>query len=282
MRNRSGMRVFAVCMALSIWSGAGTAGEPIQAEAKWNAPPKERLDAFDRFELLPLTAARDKTNPKAMDSVQRNLEKEVGGWMAQKNDLPPRSTPARVLRVEPQLDGVRLVSGAGRFWLGPFLGSSRVLLRLRLTDAATGDLIGAPEFYQHASGMSGGFTLGVMDKAMLVRVTQLAAEYLGANYSNLAGGATGAEEAAAVARNPAQASAGAASSTPPAQGGVSGQWTYDKAPEDTARALAVSRNCTAKFEVVGNGNGCVEYVATCWSGRQLRIDCERGQCAAVP
>ena len=271
--------------ALLLWAsavGSAIAAEPIRADAKSNPPPKERLDAFDRYELRPLVVAGKRSNAKAEESIKRNLDKEIGEWVKQKNALPERNDPARLMRIEPQLDGVRLVSGAGRFWLGPFLGSSRVLLRLRLVDASTGDVVAEPEFYQHASGMSGGFTLGVMDKAMLVRVTKLASAYLEANYSQQIGGPSG-DEAADVAPASDAVPSPAAAEPISANVNASGvnQWAYEQSPDDAVRSLAKSRNCNGTLAFAGNEGARSRYSVACWGSQQLKVDCEQGMCRIV-
>lgn len=271
--------------ALLLWTsmaGGAIAAEPIRADVKSNPQPKERLDAFDRYELRPLVVAGKRGNAKAEESIKRNLDKEIGEWVERKNALPGRNDPARLLRIEPQLDDVRLVSGAGRFWLGPFLGSSRVSLRLRLVDAATGDVVAEPEFYQHASGMSGGFTLGVMDKAMLVRVTKLASTYLEANYSQQTGGASSDDEAADATTSDAEP-APATAEPVSANANVSGvnQWAYEQSPDDAVRSLAKSRNCNGTLALAGNEGARSKYSVACWGTQQLKIDCEQGMCRIV-
>lgn len=282
----------ALCIVMS--SHAFSA-EPIRAARAHNPPPTERLDAFDRIEIRPVALDEDysgnERSRKAAESVRRNFDKELQSWVATQNARAPRNDPPRVLVVEPRIDGVRLVSGAARFWLGPFMGSSRVLLRLRLVDAATGVVIAEPEFYQHARGMSGGFTLGVMDKAMLVRVAGLAADYIEKNTASLVGGPTGAE-GAEMARTPpsagsdmpngatdvplqARTQAQAASSVP--AGTLAVELGYGSDPAQAARSLAAIHNCNGQFRPEGD-NG---FRAACWGGKVIQIDCDDGVCRIV-
>lgn len=281
--------VVSCCLAGQAW-----AGEPIRAASAHNPPPSERLDAFDRVEVRRLALDADYSDSersrKAADSVRLNFEKELQEWVATRNALAPRNDPPRVLVIEPRVDGVRLVSGAARFWLGPFMGSSRVLLRLRLVDAATGTLVAEPEFYQHTRGMSGGFTLGVMDKAMLVRVAKLATDYLEGNTSALVGGPTGAEGTAmapaapsagnAAAYNGATAtSTGDAAWTP--SGTLATELAYTGDPAQAARGLAAIHNCNAQFHEEGTGGDTAGFRAGCWGGKTLEIACANGVCRIV-
>nr|WP_295382120.1 hypothetical protein [Pseudoxanthomonas sp.] len=174
------------------------AGEEIRPSVERNAAPSVQLDHYARFELKPVQLvppyAGQETNEKARDSVQGNLQQGLGQWVAQRNAEPVQAEPARTLVIEPVIEKVRFISGGKRFFAGAFAGSSRILLRLRLTDAASGDVIAQPEFYQHARGMAGAWTVGGADNAMLARVASLARDYVAANYTTLAGGPTGWEE----------------------------------------------------------------------------------------
>lgn len=286
--------VLSVVMSI-VLAAQARAAEPIRATASHNPPPAEMLDAFDRVEIRPVTLDEDysasRSGRKAVEAVRRNFEKELQPWVATRNGRPARNDPPRVLVIEPRIDGVRFVGGAARFWLGPFMGSSRVLLRLRLVDAATGAVVAEPEFYQHTRGMSGGFTLGVMDKAMFVRVAALAADYLEKNTTALVGGPTGAE-GTAMAPPTSPASPGtpapATVSTPMAPGGnavspvaTSMELTYGDDPAQAARSLAAIHNCNAQFRQEGTNGTRSDFRASCWGGRTIEIACEAGTCRIV-
>lgn len=285
----------ALLMSIVVVSHAISA-EPIRAGRAYNPPPVERLDSFDRIDVRSVVLDADysgnERSRKATESVRRNFDKELQSWVATQNARAPRNDPPRVLVVEPRIDGVRLVSGAARFWLGPFMGSSRVLLRLRLVDAATGTVIAEPEFYQHARGMSGGFTLGVMDKAMLVRVASLAADYLEKNTAALVGGPTGAEGTQMAQASPSlgnEMSNGGATNLalqPEMQaqvaslvpvGTLATELGYTGDPAQAARSLAAIHNCNGQFRHEGE-NG---FRAACWSGKVIQIDCDDGVCRIV-
>ncbi len=174
------------------------AGDDIRPSVERNAAPSVQLDHYARFELKPVQLvppyAGQDTNEKARDSVQNNLQQGLGQWVAQRNAEPVGAEPGRTLVIEPVIEKVRFISGGKRFFAGAFAGSSRILLRLRLTDAASGEVIAQPEFYQHARGMAGAWTIGGADNAMLARVASLARDYVAANHAALAGGPTGWEE----------------------------------------------------------------------------------------
>ncbi|MDE2406353.1 MAG: hypothetical protein KGL91_00655 [Xanthomonadaceae bacterium] len=171
------------------------ARDDIRAAGVSNPPPSEMLGGFDRFELKPAVLggvyAGQPINEKALASFQRNLDQRVGAWVAAQNAKQPGRDPARTLIIEPRMEKVRFISGGARFWAGPFAGSSRVLLKLRLVDQATGAVVAEPEFYQHAKGMAGAFTFGATDNAMLIRIAAMAQQYLETNQPAAIGGPTG-------------------------------------------------------------------------------------------
>lgn len=178
--------------------GTAWAKDEIRASSATNPPPSEALGQFDRYELKPATLSPDyaehPANKEALVAFQRNLDERVGAWVAEQNAAPPKRTPARTLVIEPQIEKIRFISGGKRFWAGAFAGSSQLLVKLTLTDAATGDVIATPEFYQHAKGMAGAWTFGAADNTMLVRTASLARDYLQGNQAAAQGSATGWEQ----------------------------------------------------------------------------------------
>ena len=106
----------------------------------------------------------------------------------------PAGVDARTLRIEPTIRHIRYVSGGARFWGGAFAGGSAVLLTVKLSDVATGEVIAEPEFYQHANKMGAAWSFGATDKAMLVRVASMISDYLQKNYQQAVGGSTSVAE----------------------------------------------------------------------------------------
>ncbi len=185
-----------VLMALCLAPAAQAARETIEASSPTNPAPAEALSAFQRFEVVPLAMgapwAGQAANEAAKTNLQANLDERLGPWLAEVN-AGADADAGRVLRIEPYIGGIRFITGGKRVFAGAFAGKSRVLLRLRLVDVATGAVIAEPEFYQHAAGMAGAYSFGGADKAMLERVATLAADYLRANHAAAVGGPTGAE-----------------------------------------------------------------------------------------
>jgi hypothetical protein len=169
--------------------------DEIKPAGKTNPAPAELLSGFDRYEVKPavLTGvyAGQEINETALASFQRNFDERVGAWVAEQNAKPAAHDPVRTLVIEPSIDKIRFISGGARVWAGAFAGSSRVLVKLRLVDQATGAVIAEPEFYQHAKAMAGAWTFGVADNNMLIRTATMSLDYLKANQSEAVGGPTG-------------------------------------------------------------------------------------------
>lgn len=162
------------------------AGDPqLPAEGATNPPPKVRLDTYQRFELAPVAMgapyAGQKGNEVAKEKLQANLEERVGAVLREWNAKDGGAAP-RTLRIEPEIRHIRFITGGKRFFAGGFAGDSSVMVRATLVDAATGEVVGQPDFYQHANAMGAAWSFGATDKTMLIRLASMLREYLRANY----------------------------------------------------------------------------------------------------
>jgi hypothetical protein len=174
-------------MALLAISTAAAAEGP-----KTNPPPSIQLRAFGNFDLKAMNQPqlKDGAASKAADTLREHFDTTVkpviDGWKgssAQPGD--------RTLNIQPELVEMHFVGGKARFWAGAFAGNSFVTLRIKLTDAVSGEVIGEPEFFQRANAVGGAWTVGKTDKDMLKRVVTLVANYLTSNYDEAIGGPTG-------------------------------------------------------------------------------------------
>ncbi len=188
----------ATLLLLGAGSGASIAGEKIVASSTQNPPPAVALSSYDRFEMTELAMdkpyAGQKVNDKARDTLAVHVQGQVLPWVIEKNALAAKNEPPKLLRIEPRIDKIKTVSKAVRFWAGAMSGKSRVLVKVKLVDAASGDVIAEPEFYQHAGAMAGAYSMGGADQGMLERVAGLVADYLRGNYEAAVGGCTGLPE----------------------------------------------------------------------------------------
>lgn len=173
----------------------GDVVEYIEAKEVTNPAPAVALNSFDRFEISPIAMAApyagEEVNEEAKERLQVNLDERVPPLLTEWNAKEAKNAPPKTLKIEPAVRHVKFVSGKKRFWTGAFSGGTAVLMTVKLSDAATGEVIAEPEFYQHANAMGAAFSYGATDKAMLVRTTDLISDYLKANYAAAVGGPTG-------------------------------------------------------------------------------------------
>jgi len=169
----------------------------VKASAMTNPPPSEAFSAFSRIELKPVRVATGAgASPAGVAKIQENLAKDLTGSLVAWNRGPDNG---RQLTIEPVVQQMQFQHGAKRVLLGPFAGSSGVLLELKITDGQ-GHQIANPQFFQRADAMAAGWVFGVHDNLMLTRVANLASGYLIDNYVQAKGGPTGADDKAMAAR----------------------------------------------------------------------------------
>lgn len=185
---------------LHSWA-AGDVVDYIEAKNVTNPPPSVALDTFDRFEIAPIAMvapyAGQPANEQAKERLQANLDARMQPTLAEWNAKEAKNTPPRTLKIEPTIRHVKFVSGKARIWAGAFAGGTAVLMTVKLSDAATGETIAEPEFYQHANAFGAAYSMGGTDQAMLIRVADLVSGYLKSNHVAAVGGPTGKPDKAA-------------------------------------------------------------------------------------
>jgi hypothetical protein len=163
----------------------------IKATSTQNPPPSEPFKNFGQFKLHPVAQnpadEKDDANQRATQKIDEELQSTLGAQL-----LRWDKGEGRTLEIEPRVEEIKFVSGGKRFWAGWLAGSSAVVMQVNFKDADTGTTIAAPTFYQHASAMSGAFSIGGADNAMLYRIAEIINDYVVRNYENAVGGPTGA------------------------------------------------------------------------------------------
>lgn len=173
--------------ALALLCGACVTN--IRPDASANPPPTEPLSHFQHFQLMPLShsaQAAHETNAIAKISVY--MQQRVGTTLANWGN---RNQSGRTLLVEPYIEQLKFVGGGARFWAGALAGSSAVVMKMKLVDQQTGQVIADPEFYQRAAAMGGAWSFSGTDHGMLARIATVAQQYLQSNYTQAVGGPTG-------------------------------------------------------------------------------------------
>lgn len=178
---------------------AGGCATQIKTETTQNPPPAEKFANFTRFEmpkiaLLPPYAGQE-ANERALVKIQENVNLRMNPALQTWNSSAPAGAPARTLRIETTIPEIKFINATSRVWAGAMAGSSAVIVRVKISEQETGKVIAEPIFYARAAAMSGAYSLGGADNAMLVRIANRLSDYLLANYSQAVGGVTGAEPA---------------------------------------------------------------------------------------
>ena len=120
------------------------AADKIEASSMTNHAPSEAFSGFERFEMSKTTMAApyggQKANEIAQNNFQLNLDGRIQEWLAEKNIAAAKTDQPRVLLIEPRIEKVKFIGTGARFWAGAFAGSSRVLVKVKFTDKATGQV----------------------------------------------------------------------------------------------------------------------------------------------
>ena len=181
-----------VLAVLGLALGLGCAGsggdvakreEVARTEAQRIQPPANRLSTYSTFELLPATRS---------PSIEENDDKiEYANKLEGLLDAQLRPLFAQwaasgqgqgTLRIQPQFETIKIVSGSARFWGGALAGSSTIDITLELVDAGTGIVIGRPRIMRSANAMAGGWSVGATDQNLLYYIADIAQQYMVANY----------------------------------------------------------------------------------------------------
>jgi hypothetical protein len=182
------MRTIAACILMLTFSAA------VVAEPQ-NPPPVNALGGYDAYELAPIAMdpplAGDAGKEKAKGKIQEHMNNETAPIIAQWNTDAAGSARGQKLVLEPRIEKLKVVSGGARFWAGALAGDSYVVMKLKIVEQPSGNLIAEPEFYQRAAAMSGAWTIGGQDKDMMHRIVLLTNKYLQENYVQAVGGPTG-------------------------------------------------------------------------------------------
>ena len=172
------MRGFAIVATLTILGGCATNIHPTNEPLR---PPTVRLGIFPQAVLAPIKVEKMEGDSGDQAAI-RHMDENLGKCM--KSVFPTllnASAADQGLLIEPVVVDMKKVNASERFWLGAMAGSSAVLLKLRYTDVATKAVVAEPTFYARAAAMSGAWTIGGADNAMLSRVVNEACGYARSN-----------------------------------------------------------------------------------------------------
>jgi hypothetical protein len=185
-----------IALAIAMTSFAASAAD-VQPPAVTNPPPDVAFSTFTHFEVKPIEMgapyAGQEANEKAKTKIQQNLDQRLKPLVDSWNSKADASKPAKTLVLAPHIVEIRFINGTARVWAGAFAGNSGVLMRIDFIDQSTGKTIASPVFYQRANKHGGAWSFGATDNNMLVRISEVATNYIKANYESAVGGPTGAD-----------------------------------------------------------------------------------------
>lgn len=184
-------------MASTFPTDATAATEKYLPSVSTNAAPTVPFSSFDRVEVSPVTLAapfdKHKANIAAQAKIQSHVTTRLAPLSMMMNARESKAETARTLLIEPSIEKIKFIGTGARLWVGAMAGSSQVLLKVKITDKQTGEVIATPEFYQRANAFGGAYSAGGTDNDMLARIADLLATYVSGNLEAAVGGPTGAE-----------------------------------------------------------------------------------------
>lgn len=183
-------RLASAALLALVLAGPAAGREPDIHPAARNPAPSVPLSSFGRFEVEPVTLApgldAHRGNVVATRYLQADLDERVPKVIAARSAA---AADARTLVVRPEIVDIRFITGGKRVLFGGFAGKSWALVKLRLIDKASGEVVAEPQFLQHANSLLAGYSFGAADKLMLARIADMAAKYLDDNFDARVGSA---------------------------------------------------------------------------------------------
>ena len=145
----------------------------IHAKDETIRPPKVPFGHYSSVVIKPLVVAHTEGDSSDAEAAER-----IGAELKQclEKALPSKGGSSQLI-IEPKISDLKKVNTSERILMGSLAGSSAVLLNVKYTDAATRAVIADPTFYAKTAAMSGAWTFGSTDNAMLTRIATTACDY---------------------------------------------------------------------------------------------------------
>jgi len=148
-------------------------------------PAKVKFSNFQAVEMNHVTIsprfASAEPNQKALRKIDEVLFSCMRLIFPNMNEVEETNSGMRTLLIEPNIEEIKFIGGAARFWVGSWAGSSAVLMKVTYQEKATGETISVPEFYRRGDAWAGQYTIGATDNLMLQNIAQDICNY---TYSN--------------------------------------------------------------------------------------------------
>ena len=168
---------------LALAAGLAGCATDIAPQDHTIAPSPVPLASFESFVLRPLAVEHmqgDSADHAALQQIEIELRGCVRAALRGLREEPEvNGAGGRTLVVAPVVVDLKKVNRTERRWVGPFAGSSAVLLRLELRDAAAQAPVAAPVFHASGDAWRGSFApFAASDDAMLQEVVDEACGYV--------------------------------------------------------------------------------------------------------
>ena len=174
--------LFMVCFLLLFTQGCAT---QLRKPAGPPQPAKVKLSNFQAVEMNHVTIsprfASAEPNQKALRRIDQELLSCMHLIFPNLNKVEETDSDIRTLLIEPNIEEIKFIGGAARFWVGAMAGSSAVLMKVTYRDKATGEVIAEPEFYSRGDAWAGGYSVGATDNLMLDRIARDICNYTNSN-----------------------------------------------------------------------------------------------------
>ncbi len=166
--------------------GGGTAVRSDEATGLGNQPAavspvlEKRYDviSFQKFEADPQIEA---DYPGAVADCERsaiaNLQSKNLFSKVEKETAGSPYT-SRTLLIRPKVESLRIVGGAARFWAGGLVGSSGMIVGLKMIDAASGMVIHEKVLSTANNPIAAAWTFGATDRSLPADMGAIISEYI--------------------------------------------------------------------------------------------------------
>jgi hypothetical protein len=178
-------KIIATAALASIFLGA--CSTDIHPQHQTIAKSKVPFGKFQAVAMRPLAMERsegDSGDRAAATRIDNELRSCLRGIFRDMKDLsgPSDAVSDRALVIEPSIVDMKKINTAERIFLGPLVGSSAMLLKVKFIDTAGHDVVAEPIFYAKANAWGGAFSFGATDNVMLTRIVNDACGYARNNY----------------------------------------------------------------------------------------------------
>ncbi len=158
---------------LSIMITLAACTTEIHAKDETILPPKTPFGNYQNIVLQPIQIAHmegDSADKAAVATIQKE-------WQQCMEQMLPSSGTGNKLIITPTITDLKKVNVSERIFLGAMAGSSAVLLSVEYKDPQKNIVIAKPTFYAKTAAMSGAWTFGANDQAMIHRIANTACDY---------------------------------------------------------------------------------------------------------